>query len=92
MIDISSFKGAQLSRYLLLHLHLRTETDPVSETSCSLEYQTMEKVQKKTVILRIILNKKFWEEIIVYFPWIRNEPHRKPNKGKGVHTGGKLMP
>jgi hypothetical protein len=23
-----------------------SETDPVSETSCSLEYQTMEKVQK----------------------------------------------
>jgi hypothetical protein len=30
---------------LLPHLHLRTETDTVSET-CSLEYQTMEKVQK----------------------------------------------
>jgi hypothetical protein len=29
------------------NLHLRTETDPVSETSCSLEYQTMEKVQKR---------------------------------------------
>jgi hypothetical protein len=39
-------EGAQLSRCLLPHLHLRTETDPVSETSCSLEYQTMEKVQK----------------------------------------------
>jgi hypothetical protein len=26
--------------------HLRTDTDPVSETLCSLEYQTMEKVQK----------------------------------------------
>jgi hypothetical protein len=25
--------------------HLRTETDPVSETSCSLEYRTMDKVQ-----------------------------------------------
>jgi hypothetical protein len=25
------------------HPHLRTETDPVSETSCSLEFQTMEK-------------------------------------------------
>jgi hypothetical protein len=29
---------------LLPHLHLRTEEDPVSETLCSLEYQTMEKV------------------------------------------------
>jgi hypothetical protein len=29
-------------------IHLRMETDPVSETSCSLEYQTMEKVQKPT--------------------------------------------
>jgi hypothetical protein len=37
--------GAQLSRFLLPHLHLRTKRDPVSETSCSLEYQTMEKVQ-----------------------------------------------
>jgi hypothetical protein len=37
--------GAQLSRCLLPHLHLMTETDPVSEMSCSLEYQTMEKVQ-----------------------------------------------
>jgi hypothetical protein len=31
------------------HLHLRTETDPVSETSCFLEYRTMEKVQKNSV-------------------------------------------
>jgi hypothetical protein len=30
-------------------LHLRTETDPVSETSCFLEYRTMEKVQKNSV-------------------------------------------
>jgi hypothetical protein len=37
---------AQLSRCLLPHRHMRTETEPVSETSCSLEYQTMEKVQK----------------------------------------------
>jgi hypothetical protein len=28
------------------HLHLKTETDPVSETSCFLKYQTMGKVQK----------------------------------------------
>jgi hypothetical protein len=26
--------------------HVTTETDPISETSCSLEYQTMDKVQK----------------------------------------------
>jgi hypothetical protein len=38
--------GAQLSRCLLSHLYLRAETEPVSETSCSLEYQTMEKVRK----------------------------------------------
>jgi hypothetical protein len=31
---------------LVPHLHLRTETDPVSETSYSLEYQTMGKVKK----------------------------------------------
>jgi hypothetical protein len=46
VIEISSFYGAQLSRCLLPHLHLRTETVPVSETSCYLEYQTMGKVQK----------------------------------------------
>jgi hypothetical protein len=34
---------------LLPHLHLRTETDPVSEMSCFLEYRTMEKVQKNSV-------------------------------------------
>jgi hypothetical protein len=40
------------------HLRLRTETDPVSETSCSLEYQTMEKVQKpsKSVNIRYYLS------------------------------------
>jgi hypothetical protein len=40
---------AQLSRCLLPHLHLRTETDPVSETSCFLENRMMEKVQKNSV-------------------------------------------
>jgi hypothetical protein len=55
-----------MSRCLLLHLHLRTETDPVAETSCSPEYQTMEKVQNPsnseepssyplTLFLKIIL-------------------------------------
>jgi hypothetical protein len=29
-----------------LPLTLRTETDPVSETFCSLEYRTMDKIQK----------------------------------------------
>jgi hypothetical protein len=29
--------------------HLRAETDPVSETSCSLEYQTMGKVQNPVI-------------------------------------------
>jgi hypothetical protein len=29
--------------------HLRMETDPISETSCFLEYKTMEKVQKNSV-------------------------------------------
>jgi hypothetical protein len=33
--SVSVLKGAQLSRCLLPH-HLRTETDPVSETSCFL--------------------------------------------------------
>jgi hypothetical protein len=49
MIEISSFQGAQLSRCLLSHLYLRTETDPVSETSCFLGYKTMEKVHKNSV-------------------------------------------
>jgi hypothetical protein len=45
-----------MSRCFLPHLHLRTETDPVSETSCSLEYQTMEKVQNpsNSVILTVM--------------------------------------
>jgi hypothetical protein len=29
--------------------HLRTETDPISETSCFFKYRTMEKVQKNSV-------------------------------------------
>jgi hypothetical protein len=29
--------------------HLMTETDPVSETLCSLEYRTMDKVQKLVI-------------------------------------------
>jgi hypothetical protein len=33
----------------VFHLHLRPETDPVSETSCFLEYRTGEKVQKNAV-------------------------------------------
>jgi hypothetical protein len=39
VIEISSLKGAQLSRCFLPHLHLRTETDPVSETSCYFRIQ-----------------------------------------------------
>jgi hypothetical protein len=49
VIEITSLYGAQLSSCLLPHLHLRTETDPVSEKSCFLEYRTMEKVQKYSV-------------------------------------------
>jgi hypothetical protein len=41
VIDISSLEGAQMSRCLVPHLHLRTKTDPVSETSCFLKYRTM---------------------------------------------------
>jgi hypothetical protein len=52
------FLRGQLSRCLLPHLHLRTETDPVSETACSLEYQTMEKVQKPRQFMRF---KVFWD-------------------------------
>jgi hypothetical protein len=26
----------------------------------------------------ITLNKKFWEELVTYFPWICHGPHRKP--------------
>jgi hypothetical protein len=42
-------KGANLVG-VFSTLHMRTETDPVSETSCfySQEHRTMEKVQKKT--------------------------------------------
>jgi hypothetical protein len=42
----TTFRKLDLSTCLLPHLHLRTETDSGSETSCFLEYQTMEKVQK----------------------------------------------
>jgi hypothetical protein len=40
------FSWAQLSRCLLPHLHLRTETDQVSETSCFLEYRTIKNSEK----------------------------------------------
>jgi hypothetical protein len=44
--NLKFFLMGQLSRCLLPHLHLRTKKNPVSETSCSLEYQMMEKVPK----------------------------------------------
>jgi hypothetical protein len=55
---------------LLSHLQLRTETDPVSETSCSLKYQTMEEVQtpnnsvcfSKFVIFIIMIHNRVTEE------------------------------
>jgi alpha-D-ribose 1-methylphosphonate 5-triphosphate diphosphatase PhnM len=45
--QLGPLERANLSHWT--HLHLRTETDPVSETSCFLEYRTMEKVQKNSV-------------------------------------------
>jgi hypothetical protein len=45
-LEVSSFKRTQLSR-CPSSLHLRTKTDPVFETLCFLEYQTMDKVQKR---------------------------------------------
>jgi hypothetical protein len=45
VIEFSSFHGTQKSMYL--PPHLRKETDPASETLCSLlslEYQMMDKV------------------------------------------------
>jgi hypothetical protein len=46
VIEVSSFKGTQMSWYL--PFHLRTETELVSETLCFLvlEYRTMDKIQK----------------------------------------------
>jgi hypothetical protein len=47
------------------------ETDPVSETSCSLEYQMMEKVQKpsNSVLINSVWNKEKlpdqWKESII---------------------------
>jgi hypothetical protein len=41
----NSFQHTQQSR-CLPSPHLRTETDPISETLCSLEYRMMENVQK----------------------------------------------
>jgi hypothetical protein len=39
-------KSKPSKKQVISFTNWRTETDPVSETSCSLEYQTMEKVQK----------------------------------------------
>jgi hypothetical protein len=38
MIEVSSFRGTQQSR--CLPPHLRTETDPVSETLCCIFFRT----------------------------------------------------
>jgi hypothetical protein len=38
-------------------LYLRTETDPVSETLCSLEYRTMGEVEKPSNSQRILVLK-----------------------------------
>jgi hypothetical protein len=48
LIEIISFYGTQLNMCLVPPLHLRTETDPVSEMSCfySQKHRTMEIVQK----------------------------------------------
>jgi hypothetical protein len=45
VIEVGSFYQIQQSR-CLVPPHLRRERDPVSETSRSLEYQTMGKVEK----------------------------------------------
>jgi hypothetical protein len=37
-----------------------------------------------------VQNKKFWEEIIAYFPLIRHGPHRKRNKYV-EHTDSKVI-
>jgi hypothetical protein len=46
MIEIKFFKGGQMS--VFPPIHLRTESDPVSETSCfyTQQHRTIEKVQK----------------------------------------------
>jgi hypothetical protein len=37
----------------------------------------------------VLINKKFWEELIAYFPVIQHGPHRKPNNflGGGTQQG-----
>jgi hypothetical protein len=47
--QLGPLERANLNQCVLPHLRLRTETDPVSETLCFLEYRTMEKVQKISV-------------------------------------------
>jgi hypothetical protein len=47
VIKVSPFKGTQQRKCLSLP-KLRKETDPVSKTFCSLEYQMMDKVQKSS--------------------------------------------
>jgi hypothetical protein len=44
-----TYSVGPLRKELISITGVRTETDPVSETSCSPEYQTMEKVQKEAV-------------------------------------------
>jgi hypothetical protein len=50
-----------LERANLNHFYLRTETDPVSETSCFLEYRTMEKVQKNSMNSVLTVQLKTWQ-------------------------------
>jgi hypothetical protein len=67
---------AQMSRCLLPHLHLRTDTDPVSETSCSLEYRTMEKVQKPSNSVRYTPSSEPFRIYECLVAWLTLRPWR----------------
>jgi hypothetical protein len=73
--DVSE-TGSVSVRPLLPHVHLRTETDPASETSCSLEYQTMDQVKKPSNSVCYIPSSEPFR-IYKYMPgsWHSNSSH-----------------
>jgi hypothetical protein len=60
VIEINYFYGAQLCRCLIPPLYLRTETDPVSETSCFLVSRIPDdgKVQKKKTVFVCFIHRR----------------------------------
>jgi hypothetical protein len=79
----------------LPHFRLRTETDPVSETLCSLEYRTIYKVQKSSnpdgrIILEWIL-KKYGSRIWFSVSRLVSEPGVSSTTHSAATLGNKEM-